>query len=276
MKLFFTDTANINFLWRNAIFIQHETLTFFVKNAKLRYARYSTLEEHQGHKFDDLEEIYSEKFALQQGEFPKIQKYFLPTSFDLKTNIEEDATQIRKIIEIIRTSMKTEAESLKHLVDEVTTENLEQTHSMEKSLLKMLKSQEITYDDYIAYLGKISDEFQHYLSLTNQNLLFSKTLKIKTIPETYKLIAPAFTSGKFSKDDISKLLGGVNVPNTEPEKRKIQPMEAVNTHVKFTEKQFEQSKEKTDMKQTLSLSYSATKVREYRVLGVVGAFHVSV
>ena len=35
----FTDTANINFLWRNAIFIQHETLTFFVKNAKLRYAR---------------------------------------------------------------------------------------------------------------------------------------------------------------------------------------------------------------------------------------------
>ena len=53
-------------------------------------------------------------------------------------------------------------------------------------------------------------------------------------------------------------------------------MEAVNTHVKFTEKQLEQSKEKTDMKQTLSLSYYATKVREYRVLGVVGAFHVSV
>ena len=110
MKLFFTDTANINFLWRNAIFIQHETLTFFVKNAKLRYARYSTLEEHQGHKFDDIEEIYAEKYALQQDEFPKIQKYFLPTSFDLKTNIEEDATQIRKIIEIIRTSIKTESE----------------------------------------------------------------------------------------------------------------------------------------------------------------------
>ena len=42
--------------------------------------------------------------------FQKIQKYFLPTSFDLKTNIEEDATQIRKIIEIIRTSIKTESE----------------------------------------------------------------------------------------------------------------------------------------------------------------------
>ena len=38
-EVVFTDTANINFLWRNAIFIQHETLTFVVKNAKLRNAR---------------------------------------------------------------------------------------------------------------------------------------------------------------------------------------------------------------------------------------------
>ena len=68
------------------------------------------MEEHHGHKFDDLEDIYAEKYALQQGEFLKIQKYFLPTSFDLKTNIEEDATQIRKIIERMRTSIKTESE----------------------------------------------------------------------------------------------------------------------------------------------------------------------
>ena len=249
----------------------------FCKECKIPLcSKCSTMEEHHGHKFDDLEEIYAKKYAIQQGDFSKIQKYFLPTSQGLKTDIEADATQIRKAMESIRTSMKTEAESLKHLVDEVTTENLEQTHSMEKSLLKMLKSQEITYDDYIAYLGKISDEFQHYLSLTNQNLLFSKTLKIKTIPETYKLIAPAFTSGKFSKDDISKLLGGVNVPNTEPEKRKIQPLESKSTHMKPTEKQLEQTKEKSDVKQTLALSSSVTKVREYRVSGVDNARHVSV
>ncbi|XP_078312670.1 uncharacterized protein LOC144619166 [Crassostrea virginica] len=249
----------------------------FCKECKIPLcSKCSTMEEHQGHKFDDLEEIYAEKYALQQGEFSKIQKYFLQTTQGLKTDIEDDATQIRKIMESIRTSMKAEAKSLKNLVDEVIVENLEQTHTMEKSLLEMLKSQETTYDDYIAYLGKISDEFQQHLSLTNQILLFSETLKIKTIPKTTKPVLPVFTGGKFSKDDISKLLGRVNVPNTEPEKREIQSMDAVTTHMKSTEKQFEQSKEKSDVKQTLSLSSSVTKVREYSVPGVVNAFHVSV
>nr|XP_022337721.1 uncharacterized protein LOC111133541 [Crassostrea virginica] len=237
----------------------------------------STMKEHKGHEFDDLEDIYANKYALWQGEFSKIQKYFLPTTQDLKTDIEEDAKQIKKIMESIRTNMKAEAGSLKTLVDEVTSENIEHTHTMEKSFLKMLKSQETTYDDYIAYLGKMSDEFQEYLSTTNQKLLFkSKTLKIQPIPETTKPDPPEFTAGQFNKNDITKLLGKVNVPNTKQEKRKIQPMKADSTHMKYTEKQFEQSKEKSNVKQTLSLSSSVTKVREYNVPGVDNASHVSV
>nr|XP_022341336.1 uncharacterized protein LOC111135500 isoform X2 [Crassostrea virginica]XP_022341337.1 uncharacterized protein LOC111135500 isoform X2 [Crassostrea virginica] len=232
--------------------------------------------EHKSHDFDDLEDLYAEKYALWQGEFSKIQKYFLPTTQGLKTAIEDDVTEIKKIMESIRISMNAEAESLKNLVDEVTSEKKKHTHTIEISLIQMLKSQETTYDDYIAYLGKMNDEFQEYLSLTNKKLLFSETLKIKTIPETIRPVPPVFTKGKFSKDDISKLLGRVNVQNTEPEKRKIQPMETVTTHMKSTEKQLEQSKEKSDMKQTLSLSSSVTKVREYSVPGVGSAHHVSV
>nr|XP_022336157.1 uncharacterized protein LOC111132621 [Crassostrea virginica] len=52
-------------------------------------------------------------------------------------------------------------------------------------------------------------------------------------------------------------------------------MEAVTTHMKFTEKQSQQGKEKSDNKQTLSLSSSVTKVRKYSVPGVVNAYHVS-
>ena len=236
----------------------------------------STMKEHKGHEYDDLEEIYAEKYALQQGEFSKIQKYLLPATQGLKSDIEADATKIQNIMESIKTSMKAEAISLKNLVDEVSSENIEDTHTIEKALLKMLKCQESTYDDYIAYLGKMSDGFQQHLSLANRKLLFSETLKIKTIPETTKPVAPVFTSGKFSKDDISKLLGIVIVPNTEPEKRKIHPMDAVTTHIKSTEKQLGQSKEKSDMNQTLSLSSSVTKVREYNTPGVDSAFHVSV
>nr|XP_022345780.1 RING finger protein 207-like [Crassostrea virginica] len=235
----------------------------------------STMKEHHRHEFDDLEEIYTEKYALQQGEFSKIQKYFLPTTQGLKTDIETDVTKIQKLMESIRTSMKAEAESLKNLVDEVSSENIEHTHITEKTFLNMLKSQETTYDDYIAYLGEMSDEFQQHLYLENQKNLFSKTLKIKTIPETTKPVPPLFTAGQFSKHDVAKLLGRVNVPNAIPKKRKIQSMEAVITHIKSTEKQLGQSKEKSDMKQTLFLSSSATKFREYSVQGVVNAFHVS-
>ena len=235
----------------------------------------STMKQHKGHEFDDLEDIYAMKYALWQGEFSKIQKYLLPTTQGLKTDIEEDAIEIKTIMERIRSSMKAEAESLKNLVDEVTLENINHNHIMEKSLLKILKSHETTYDDYITYLGEMTDEFQEQLSTANQKLLFSKTLEIQAIPETTKPVPPVFTAGQFNKDDVTKLLGKVNVPNTKPEKRKIQPMEAVTTHMKSTEKKLEQSREKSHVKKTLSLSSSLTEVWEYSVPSVDSAWHVS-
>ena len=92
--------------------------------------------------------------------FQKSQKKFLPTTQGLKSDILEDAKQIKEIMQSMRTFMKSQTISLKKLVDEVTSENIEHTHSMEKSLLKMLKSQETTYDDYITYLWKCQTSFK--------------------------------------------------------------------------------------------------------------------
>ena len=105
--------------------------------------------------------------------FLKIQIYFLPTTQALKLDIEADATKIQKLMESIRTPIKSEAESRKNLVDEVSSENIEHTNTMEKTLLK---SQETTYDDYIAYLWKMSDEFRQHLSLANQKTQIMQTL----------------------------------------------------------------------------------------------------
>ena len=58
----------------------------------------STMKEHHIHIFDDLEEIYARKYDLWQDEFSNIQKYFLPTTEGLKSDIKEDATQIKKIM----------------------------------------------------------------------------------------------------------------------------------------------------------------------------------
>ena len=80
----------------------------------------------------------------------------------------------------IRSSMKAEAESLKNVVDEVTTENIEQTYEIEKSLLEMLNLEETTYDDYIAYLLKMTQKLQENLSEKNQNILFFRHLAFRT------------------------------------------------------------------------------------------------
>ena len=53
-------------------------------------------------------------------------------------------------------------------------------------------------------------------------------------------------------------------------------MEAVTTQMKSSEKQLEQRKDKSDVKQTLSLYSSVTKFREYSIPGVDNVFHVSV
>ena len=95
MKLSLTDTANKSF----EICQDHPTrnLDIFCREYKTPIcSKCSTMKEHKGLRFDDLEDIYADKYTLWQGEFSKIQKYFLPTTQNLKTDIEEEVKQIKK------------------------------------------------------------------------------------------------------------------------------------------------------------------------------------
>uniref|UniRef100_A0A8W8JDL0 B box-type domain-containing protein n=1 Tax=Magallana gigas TaxID=29159 RepID=A0A8W8JDL0_MAGGI len=236
------------------------------------------LKEHAGHQLDDLEEKYAEKVAFCRSEISKIQEYYLSTSQGLKKEIKEDVMEIKKTMDNIRNSIKAEAESLKELVDRVTSDKLEQANKIEETLLKTLNLQKKTYEDYTEYLEKLLKEFHRYKSITNFRVLFSEDfdkLKIQSIPETTQLVLPVFTAGQFYKDDVSKLLGSVNFPNTKPDNRRIKPMETASTQLKLTGKQTRRDVEKLDMKQTLSLSSSVTKVREYTVPGVDNVCHIS-
>uniref|UniRef100_A0A8W8LPE1 Tripartite motif-containing protein 2 n=1 Tax=Magallana gigas TaxID=29159 RepID=A0A8W8LPE1_MAGGI len=235
--------------------------------------------EHRGHVFTDLEIVFAEKCSLYNTEIAKIRSYFEPTCQDLKKEIAEDVTEIKKIMEGIRTSMKAEAEAVKKLVDTVTSEKMEQVDKIERSLLETLSGQNKKLDDYINSLNDLIKTFYGYLSSSDiDNLTFalkSENLIIQPIPETFKPVPPVFTAGQYSKEDIAKLLGRITVPNTKPENRKIKPMETASTHLKPTEKQGKQERQKSDVKQTLSLSSSVTKVREYTVPGVPSVYHIS-
>nr|XP_034312323.1 uncharacterized protein LOC117684401 [Crassostrea gigas] len=238
----------------------------------------TTMEEHFGHKFVDMEDIDAEKFAFCLEEISKIQEYFLPTSKEMKTETDEDGREVKKIMDGIRNSIKAEAKSLKDLVDKVTSDKLEQANTIEKSLLTVLKQQEKTYDDYNKYLEKLLKEFHGYLPLSNFKVLLSANFensKIQSIPETTKPVPPVFTAGQFTYDDVSKLLGKIDVPNIKPDKRKIKPMATSSTQLKPTGKEMKQDREKSDMKQTLSLSSSVTKVREYTIPDVDSVYHIS-
>ncbi|XP_061182164.1 E3 ubiquitin-protein ligase TRIM36-like [Saccostrea echinata] len=238
-------------------------------------------QEHKGHTFTDLETIYEDKFSLCLKEIAKTREYFLPTSQDIQKNIEEDATEIKKIMNNLRTSMKAEAESLKSLVDEVVSENMKQLDQIEYSLLDDLKNQDKAFSDYIAYLNNLIKEFQEFLSSpdpTKLTLTLSLVgMEIRPIPETTKPVSPVFTAGQYRKDDVVKLLGKISSPEIKPETRKIKPMEipSLLTPKTSTSKHLKSDKRKFNLKQTLSLSSSVTKVTKLDVPGVDRVVHMS-
>ncbi|XP_052679117.1 uncharacterized protein LOC128159931 [Crassostrea angulata] len=235
--------------------------------------------EHRGHAFTDLELVFAEKCSLCHIEITKIRSYFEPTSQDLKKEIAGDVTEIKKIMEGIRSSIKTEAEAVKRLVDTVTSDKIEQVDKIEQSLLQTLNRQNQEIDYYINYLNDLIKTYYGYLSPSNiEQLTFalkSENLVIRPIPETSKPVPPVFTAGQYRKEDVAKLQGRVTVPDTKPENRKIKPMETASTQIEPTGKQRKQDREKSDAKQTLSLSSSVTKVREYTVPGVNRVYHIS-
>uniref|UniRef100_K1QE90 Tripartite motif-containing protein 2 n=1 Tax=Magallana gigas TaxID=29159 RepID=K1QE90_MAGGI len=172
----------------------------------------------------------------------------------------------------IRTSIKAEAESLKRLVDTLASYEIEQVNKMEESLKENFKSQDKTYQDYISYLEELVREIHGYLSSTKVQcnpLIFAlpDQMKIKPIPKTTIPVLPVFTAGQYSKEDVTKLLGRVTVPKTKLKNRNINPTETASTEFK--------DREKSDMKQTLSLSSFFTKVKEYEVPGVNNVCHIS-
>ncbi|XP_062618205.1 uncharacterized protein LOC134279805 [Saccostrea cucullata] len=236
-------------------------------------------QEHRGHTFTDLESIYTENFSHCQGEIAKIHEYFLPTSKDLQREINGDAKEIKKIMDSIRISMKAEAESLKSLVDKVASENIDEVNKIEISLLEKLNNQDTTIEKYITYLNDLDKKFHVFLSsLKPSKLLTAEDIQIQPLPETTNPVMPVFTAGKYSKENIAKLLGKVTFPNKNGEMRKVQPLKAKppKSNPKPSSYQvMKDSKTTSSVKQTLSLSSSVTELRRFNVPYLNGVWHMS-
>lgn len=187
-------------------------------------------ETHKGHKFDDLEKFYSENCHSCLETLPSIQNYFIPTSNELKTEIQENEKEIKRVMENTRKEVKEDTEFYKKkMADKAMIETLEEIDRVEEKLLEDLKSQDKTVDEYITYLQNLDGEIRGYLSaskVTNIIIEHSKKLEIRPIPETTKPVAPAYTAGQYSKEDVSNLLGKLHVDQTKSELRSIKALES--------------------------------------------------
>nr|XP_034312120.1 uncharacterized protein LOC105345229 [Crassostrea gigas] len=255
------------------------------------------IQDHRRHALNDLETIYSENFTLCLDNISRIHQYFILDSQNMQKDIKENIKEMKEIIDNVRRSLTTEAKSLKRLVDTVTSDNIEQVNKMEESLMEELQSQDKTYQFYTSYLEDLVKEYDGYLSsaeLHNNPIIFSLSghNKIRPIPETTKPVPPVFTAGQYSKEDVTKLLGKVNVPDTKPEYRKIKSMENASTQYNKPDGYFlylmiffllyfifipdldidHLGKQRNP---TLSLSSSVFKVMEYTVPGVYNVLHIS-
>lgn len=238
------------------------------------------LRDHRKHSLIDLETFYSERSILCNNVIYKINQYFLPTSRDIQKDVSKNTKSIKATMDKIRKSMQAEAETFKSLVDTVTSENLEQVNRMEELLMDELQSQGKTYKNYISYLEDLVKEFYGFLAfpkLHNNPIIFSlhDNLNVRPIPETTKPIPPVFNAGQHYKENIAKLLGRTIVPDAKPENRKIKSMETAILELKPIKKTRKPDREKSDVKLTLSLSSSVTKVREYTVPDVDKVNHIS-
>ena len=179
------------------------------------------------------------------------------------------------MMEKIRTSMTESAESLKVLVDKVASNicNKTEVDEIENSFLRMINSQDKTYEDYISYLRKLNDKLYCELSCTDLQILkitVLQNLKIEPIPETTRPVPPVFSADQCNLEDVIKLLGKLILSDENPEVRNIKLMKTDTKRAKNPEKQGEKSYVK------LSLSSDVTQVKEYTIQGVKDVFHLSV
>ena len=93
----------------------------------------------------------------------KNQRYFLPSTQGIQKEIRNDETDVKTILEDLRTTMKEEAVAFKSLVDEVVSKNLEQIDKVEESLMELQQNQDKTYSGY-SYLKAIGMDFLGCLS----------------------------------------------------------------------------------------------------------------
>nr|XP_011426112.2 tripartite motif-containing protein 2 [Crassostrea gigas] len=258
----------------------HKTrvIDIFCKDCHLSGCSKCAIQDHQGHVLLDLEVLYSEKIFLCLSKISQIDQYFVSTTQDQQNQIKKDVEKTKNYMDTMRTLLKSDAESLKRLVDEVMLKKLEECEEIEQSLIETLNNQDKVYENYNSYLNDLRKELYCYISDKTLSEVVSfvseENFKIKPIPVTTKPTLPIFAPSDIERSDdgITKLLGKLYFPDIELKIREIKPMELETV---LQEGNGENKMKQSDMKRSLSLCSDVTEVREFKVKNIKKACHFS-
>lgn len=189
-----------------------QQLTLCCKKCQQAICALCTTIEHDGHGFLNLEKVYTKNYKTRIEEIRRIRDDVLPKS-RLRLKESKNATlEAKENVEMLKNSMKEQANGIKVLVDDILTKNLQDLQRYEASTVEKLENQEKVMDSYVNRLQTLLEEYKHSISSSNPTEFLPEMsntpiVDLDPIPEVNKESPRNFSGGKLNKDEISRQFG---------------------------------------------------------------------
>lgn len=131
----------------------------------------------------------------------------------LRHKESKDATlEAKGNVEMLKNSMKEQANRIKVLVDDILTKHLQDLQRYEASTVEKLENQEKVIDSYVTRLQTLLEGYKHSISSSDPTEFLPEMsntpiVDLDPIPEVNKESPRNFSGGKLNKDEISKQFG---------------------------------------------------------------------
>lgn len=185
----------------------------------------TTIPQHKGHAFVDLETICTERFHFYQKKSSEILEYYIPGAHDVEKEIEMNMHILNPLVDDIRISMYEEFQEFMQMADTILSDNLKMLDQMASEHRAEMEDHYITIGDYITHLEELLSKYNDDTDVesTDALILFQKHKKdfdIPSIPENRKMNNfPRFKAGSFTRKDIADILGKAFFPKSRKGKK---------------------------------------------------------
>lgn len=173
----------------------------------------TTIPQHKGHTFVDLETICTERFHFYQKKSSEILERYIPEAHDVEKDIEMNMHILNHFVDNIRISMYEEFQEFMQLADTILSDNMKMLDKMAAERRAEMEDHYITIGDYITHLEELLSKYRGDTDDENTDELISFQLQrvnidIPSIPANPKIKKfPRFKAGSFTRKDIADLLG---------------------------------------------------------------------